>query len=621
MAASVARHHAPSCRVPYMHPSFAEIEICTLDRLPSPSCHVASEFAGHFSVHRYLDTRLGGLWGPETLPVLFVPGHRANYAQARSLGTALASAGSNVRVWTVSFNEDASLFGHVLSRHAAFLPDAVRAVQRDLALGCVRSTAVGSPERRGCLLPRPVFVVGHSMGGVAAAAAAQALTVESAALGPPPLIRAVVTLGSPLLGPPLPFDPAMSRLYRRMLQPGSPGPVSLVAISGSWRDVQVPALPDSWEGGSSTRAALVTTALPCVGAAIDHDALVWCDQFIARLAYAIDALGRRCGLGVASARNISQQCSTSDETAVLRSVLTSAVVGAEVDWMALSEAPANVTTWTWHGRTSARSRTASQRCEQPSSSAEFPAWLAGLAAAPSRWGPRLPGYVAIFTLLVELCGMHACKDGHPSTHLTSRTGVMSRCLSALGWATSLAICAELLRSLLTSAVQWQARLLIIIVASTTIWVITLIAVSVADCFRVACVLVALRLRPSSDAISIVRWRITNVFQGVIALTRLVAMFPGVLVVFYEVWDFAGFSDTPSRLRRVANPVLSLAVLVAWTMEALLNTFVLASCYTLQPPAPLVVPWCLRLCKLPPYTRFSLNAMLTGLMLSSGWSLL
>lgn len=259
---------------------------------------------------------------PGSLPVLFIPGHAGSYRQSRSVAGAVAELAEHalsrakaegtptaagvpfVEVFALHFAEETSaLLGHAAADQCTAVVDAILTLQ-----SLYNHTAV------------PVFLVAHSMGGLAARAA-----VLDARL-PAGSIAGILCLACPVAGPPLTSDALLTRLYAKVnaawrgaglaasKQRGAHGggaPVNSSSIPVALRPAYTPlVLVSTGEGDSQvtptatmTLQALTPTAsarteglpwqglstadMPGVGTSVHHVACTWCGQIVRPVAAAL----------------------------------------------------------------------------------------------------------------------------------------------------------------------------------------------------------------------------------------------------------------------------------------------------------------------------------------------
>lgn len=231
------------------------------------------------------------------IPVLFIPGNAGSYKQVRPIAAEAANyyhhhiqhdisaSDAGVRgldFFTVDFNEDITAFhGQTLLDQAEYLNEVVRYI---LSL-------YSDPNRvaRDEHLPDPtsVIILGHSMGGVVARAMLIQPNYQSNS------INTIITMSAPHSRPPVSFDGQIVQIYddindywRRAYsqQWANNNPlwhVTLVSIAGGGLDTVVPSDYASLESvvPPTHGFTVFTTGIPTVWTSMDHQAILWCDQF------------------------------------------------------------------------------------------------------------------------------------------------------------------------------------------------------------------------------------------------------------------------------------------------------------------------------------------------------
>lgn len=263
------RSHAPyQCEMTYMHPSYQHVEIDGTLSLP-------------YGLFQYADVQAAA--PPQdalvrAIPVLFLPGNGGNYQQVRSLASetirqaARAPRQRQLQWYAADFRQERSaLDGTLLDRQTAFV------------VNCLRWLRAKHADQQSGGPPWRVILVGHSMGGIVARAALAAVAAEPGFDAAE--VLAVVTLASPHQRSPAHLQPALARFYRRMRSHPAPA-VPVVSIAGGAVDVQVPQELTSLHGlvpeGFAFEAS--TEQLQGIWAAADHQAIVWCNQLVVKLA-------------------------------------------------------------------------------------------------------------------------------------------------------------------------------------------------------------------------------------------------------------------------------------------------------------------------------------------------
>ena len=230
--------------------------------------------------------------------MLFIPGNAGSYKQVRPIAAeaanyfhhqlqheTAANDDSGIRAldfFTVDFNEDITAFhGQTLLDQAEYLNEAVRYI---LSL-------YSEPQRatRDSHLPDPtsVIVLGHSMGGVVARAMLVQPNYQSNS------INTIITMSAPHARPPVTFDGQIVQLYdeindywreaygQKWANNNPLWHVTLVSIAGGGLDTIVPSDYASLESlvPETHGFTVFTTGIPTVWTSMDHQAILWCDQF------------------------------------------------------------------------------------------------------------------------------------------------------------------------------------------------------------------------------------------------------------------------------------------------------------------------------------------------------
>lgn len=170
---------------------------------------------------------------------------------------------------TVDFNEDFSaLHGETLAEQAEYARDSINYI-----LTLYRQF----PAEEGYPHPDSVILIGHSMGGIVAR---QALLLEGIL---PEAVNTLITLSTPHLMPPAPFDSKVEAIYSTVNSawPDHMHPdLALVSISGGEGDTMIPSDTASLVSVAppSNALSLFTTGVPHLWAPVDHQAMVWCHQ-------------------------------------------------------------------------------------------------------------------------------------------------------------------------------------------------------------------------------------------------------------------------------------------------------------------------------------------------------
>lgn len=195
---------------------------------------------------------------------------------------AIRGGARSLDFFTVDFNEDITAFhGQTLLDQAEYLNEAIRYI---LSLYLDPRMSVRDSD-----IPDPtsVIILGHSMGGVVARTMLIMPNYQSNS------INTIVTLSAPHARPPVTFDGEIVKIYddindywRRAYsqQWANNNPlwhVTLVSIAGGGLDTIVPSDYASLESlvPDTHGFTVFTTTIPNVWTSMDHQAILWCDQF------------------------------------------------------------------------------------------------------------------------------------------------------------------------------------------------------------------------------------------------------------------------------------------------------------------------------------------------------
>ncbi len=184
--------------------------------------------------------------------------------------------------FTVDFNEDITAFhGQTLLDQAEYLNEAIRYI---LSLYLDPRASDRDPD-----LPDPtsVIVLGHSMGGVVARTMLIMPNYQSNS------INTIITMSAPHARPPVSFDGQIVQTYKDIndywrhaysQQWANDNPlwhVTLVSIAGGGLDTVLPSDYASVESlvPDTHGFTVFTSTIPGVWTSMDHQAILWCDQF------------------------------------------------------------------------------------------------------------------------------------------------------------------------------------------------------------------------------------------------------------------------------------------------------------------------------------------------------
>ncbi|KAH7327870.1 PGAP1-like protein-domain-containing protein [Stachybotrys elegans] len=276
------------CRMSYMRPTYRRFAEFDTEH---------TRFASKYSLYLYREQGVDIFHKLDGIPVLFIPGNAGSYKQVRPIAAEAANhyyhylqhdsvamdAGiRNLDFFTVDFNEDITAFhGQTLLDQAEYLNEAVRYILSLYSDPQRSSRESGLPD------PTSVIILGHSMGGVVA----RTMLVQSNYQANS--INTIITMSAPHARPPVTFDGKIVQIYdeindywRRayMQKWANNNPlwhVTLVSIAGGSLDTVVPSDYASLESlvPETHGFTVFTTGIPTVWTSMDHQAILWCDQF------------------------------------------------------------------------------------------------------------------------------------------------------------------------------------------------------------------------------------------------------------------------------------------------------------------------------------------------------
>ncbi|KAG6035666.1 GPI inositol deacylase [Claviceps citrina] len=279
---------AKGCRMSYMRPSYVHFSDFDTEH---------TRFATKYALYLYREQGIDDEHKLRGTPVLFIPGNAGSYKQVRPIaaeaatyfhdtlrhdGRSIDAGVRNLDFFTVDFNEDITAFhGQTLLDQAEYLNEAIRYI---LSL-------YSDPQRvgRDPQLPDPtsVIILGHSMGGVVA----RAMLVQSNYQANS--INTIITMSAPHSRPPVTFDSQIVQIYdeinnywrtayaQKWANNNPLWHVTLISIAGGTLDTVVPSDYASVESlvPETHGFTVFTTGIPTVWTSMDHQAILWCDQF------------------------------------------------------------------------------------------------------------------------------------------------------------------------------------------------------------------------------------------------------------------------------------------------------------------------------------------------------
>ena len=277
------------CRMSRMLPSYVvhDEELREFTRNDSPLMHKYSlkEYREADRMRHKMDNR-------HATPVLFIPGNAGSFAQVRSLASSashqywdeLGNPRSEYEdapgptVWySIDFNEDFSAFhGNTLKDQAYYVNEVLRFLR-------LKYPAPDDGKLRSDEHNTTVALVGHSMGGIVARLA---LTLPN---HPAASVDTIVTLSTPHAFPPVPFERSLESVYSRVNKAANePGAPLVISLAGGVLDTQLSSDASSLTLAQLysplTRVSAFTGAVSTLWSAVDHLAVVWCDQLRFKIA-------------------------------------------------------------------------------------------------------------------------------------------------------------------------------------------------------------------------------------------------------------------------------------------------------------------------------------------------
>lgn len=258
-----------------------------------------THLSAKYSLYLYREQQVDKEFDSSGIPVIFIPGNAGSFRQVRALAAAssimshahskvfpLRSHSSlnhdsnvNFDYFTVDFKEDLTAFhGKSLYDQAEYLNDAVAHI---ISLYAHRKDSAN------VVLPTSVILIGHSMGGVVARTM---LTLDNYKKGS---VNTILTLSAPHTVAPVSFDREIVGIYEMVnryweqsfsqdfIGRNPLASVSIVSIAGGGLDNMI----TSESAGISSFVppsngfTVYSNSIPHVWSGIDHQAIVWCDQF------------------------------------------------------------------------------------------------------------------------------------------------------------------------------------------------------------------------------------------------------------------------------------------------------------------------------------------------------
>ncbi|KAK0645546.1 PGAP1-like protein-domain-containing protein [Cercophora newfieldiana] len=294
---SVTRQLDPKgCRMSYMRPGYARLDDFDTEH---------TRFASKYSLYLYREQGIDHGTKVKGVPILFIPGNAGSYKQVRPIAAeaanyfhdvlqhdeqAIKAGVQSLDFFTVDFNEDITAFhGQTMLDQAEYLNEAIRYILSLYLDPRVSDRDSDLPD------PTSVIILGHSMGGIVARTMLIMPNYQSNS------INTIITLSAPHARPPVSFDGQIVKTYQDInsywrhaysQQWANNNPlwhVTLVSIAGGGLDTVVPSDYASVESlvPDTHGFTAFTTTVPNVWTSMDHQAILWCDQFRKVLSRAI----------------------------------------------------------------------------------------------------------------------------------------------------------------------------------------------------------------------------------------------------------------------------------------------------------------------------------------------
>jgi len=280
----------------YMRPAYARLDDFDTEH---------TRFASKYSLYLYREQGIDHGAKVKGVPILFIPGNAGSYKQVRPIAAeaanyfhdvlqhdeqAIKAGVQSLDFFTVDFNEDITAFhGQTMLDQAEYLNEAIRYI---LSLYLDPRRSDRDPDTPD---PTSVIILGHSMGGIVARTMLIMPNYQSNS------INTIITMSAPHARPPVSFDGQIVKIYQDInnywrhaysQQWANNNPlwhVTLVSIAGGGLDTVVPSDYASVESlvPDTHGFTAFTTTVPNVWTSMDHQAILWCDQFRKVLARAI----------------------------------------------------------------------------------------------------------------------------------------------------------------------------------------------------------------------------------------------------------------------------------------------------------------------------------------------
>jgi pimeloyl-ACP methyl ester carboxylesterase len=274
-------YEVSKCRMTYMYPSFYPINV--------PSVPTVLQ---RYKLYLYRDGRFDNEEKLNGTPLLFIPGNRGSYGQARSLGGVLQEIAfergqteKRYDIFSADLNEEFTAFStQSLEDQAKFINHCIQTI-----LDLYGSTQF-NPK------PKSVVIVAHSMGGV---------VIKRSAMLPnylPDSVNTIITLATPHEISRVPLDSSMIQLYKEVnsfwkyekYSFGSPiFDIVLINISGGVQDLLISdrfAQMSPYSTGNGMH--LFSTQVQNTWTSTDHLCILWCNQLVIQLANALTDVHR-----------------------------------------------------------------------------------------------------------------------------------------------------------------------------------------------------------------------------------------------------------------------------------------------------------------------------------------